>query len=96
MLGRRARHGVLGNLRMSRSSLLLRFSVLTLVLLVVIGAGLGWVLQRQMEQTALEQQAAEVAVVVNGVLSPRLALQISSPPPVPRLARAGRGWLVGS
>jgi signal transduction histidine kinase len=51
----------------------LRFSVLTLVLLVVIGAGLGWVLQRQMERTALEQQAAEVAVVVNGVLSPEVA-----------------------
>jgi signal transduction histidine kinase len=58
---------------MSRRSLLFRFSVLTFVLLLVIGSGLGWLLQRQMEHTALEQQAAEVAVVVEGVLSPQIA-----------------------
>lgn len=51
-----------------RGSLLLRFSLLSLVVLLFIAAGLGWVLDRQMERTALVQQADEVAVVVEGNL----------------------------
>ncbi len=74
MFRRSARQVARGKDFMARSSLLLRFSVLTLVLLLIIGAGLGWVLQRQMERTALEQQAAEIAVVVDGVLSRQLAV----------------------
>jgi signal transduction histidine kinase len=73
MLARTARLVVPWTQRMSRSSLLVRFSVISFVLLLVIGAGLGWLLQNQMEHTALEQQAAEVAVVVDGVLTPQVA-----------------------
>src|SRR5438045_1236735 len=51
----------------ARSSLLVRFSLLSLVVLLVIGVALGWMLQQQMERTALQQQAAEVAVVIDGV-----------------------------
>lgn len=61
-----------GERRVLRGSLLLRFSLLTLALLLVIGATLGWILQQQMERSALVQQADEVAVVVSGVLNPRV------------------------
>jgi signal transduction histidine kinase len=73
MYRRSAREVAKGKDFMARSSLLSRFSIVTLALLLVIGAGLGWVLQRQMESTALEQQATEVAVVLDGVLSRQLA-----------------------
>ena len=53
---------------LGRGSLLLRFSLLSLTVLVCIAFGLGTVLQREMEQDALHQQADEVAVVVQGVL----------------------------
>jgi signal transduction histidine kinase len=51
------------------SSLMVRFSLLSLVLLVLIGAGLGWVLQQQMEHAALVQQADEIAIVLDSTLS---------------------------
>jgi signal transduction histidine kinase len=57
-----------------RRSLLLRFSLLSLVVLLFIGAGLGWILDRQMESTALVQQADEVAVVVEGNLGNQVTL----------------------
>jgi len=62
--------GTLGWL--GRGSLLLRFSLLSLAVLALIAAGLGTVLQREMERDALHQQADEVAVVVRGVLGPHL------------------------
>jgi signal transduction histidine kinase len=51
------------------SSLLMRFSLLSLAVLVCIGGALGWMVQRQMEHTALVQQANEVSAVIEGVLS---------------------------
>jgi signal transduction histidine kinase len=60
---------VRGSRFVTRTSLLLRFSLLALSILLLIGAGLGWILQRQMEQTALRQQADEVAVVIDGTIS---------------------------
>lgn len=61
--------------QLMRRSLLLRFSVLSLVVLLCIAVGLGWVLQRQMEHTALVQQADEVAVVIDSVLGRHLTKQ---------------------
>lgn len=55
-----------------RGSLLLRFSLLSFLVLALIAAGLVTVLQRQMQQGALQQQASEVAVVVQGVIGPHL------------------------
>lgn len=49
-------------------SLLLRFSLLSLLVLALIAAGLAAVLQHELEQDALRQQADEIAVVVQGVL----------------------------
>lgn len=57
-----------------RGSLLLRFSLLSLVVLLCIAVGLGWMLERQMERTALVQQADEVAVVVEGNLGQQVTL----------------------
>lgn len=59
--------------RLMRGSLLLRFSLLSLSVLVLIALALGWVLQQEMDHTALVQQADEIAVVVAGGVSPRLA-----------------------
>jgi signal transduction histidine kinase len=53
-------------------SLLLRFSLLSLAVLLALALGLGWLLQRQMEQTALVQQADEIAVVVDSVMGPQV------------------------
>src|SRR5207302_9323653 len=50
-----------------RGNLLLRFSLLSLVVLLGIGLGLGWILQQQMERTALVQQADEISVVIDSV-----------------------------
>jgi signal transduction histidine kinase len=55
-----------------RRSLLLRFSMLSLAVLLCIAVGLGWVLQRQMEHTALVQQADEVAVVIDSTMGRHL------------------------
>lgn len=55
-----------------RGSLLLRFSLLSLAVLALIALGLATVLQREMEQDALHQQADEIAVVVQGVLGRHL------------------------
>src|SRR5690348_16743055 len=67
----------------TRGSLLQRFSLLSFVVLALIAAGLGWVVQRQMEHTALVQQADEVSVVVNGVftrhLTPRDLANVDQP-----------------
>lgn len=48
--------------------LLMRFALLSLVVLALIAVGLVIVLQRATEQNALHQQADEIAVVVQGVL----------------------------
>jgi signal transduction histidine kinase len=53
-------------------SLLLRFSLLSLVVLLCIALGLGWMLQHQMEHTALVQQANEIAVVLDSGLDGKL------------------------
>src|SRR5947209_384447 len=58
-----------------RRSLLLRFSVLSLAVLLCIGLGLGWLLDQQMEHSALVQQANEVAVVIDSVLGHHLTAQ---------------------
>src|SRR5207302_3914689 len=57
-----------------RGNLLLRFSLLSLVVLLGIGLGLGWILQQQMERTALVQQADEISVVIDSVLGRHLKL----------------------
>lgn len=54
---------------LGRSSLLLRFSVLSFVVLALIAAVLVWVLQQQLERSALDQQANEVAVVFDGTMA---------------------------
>jgi len=54
---------------LSRGSLLLRFSLLSMVALALIAVGLATVLEREMTQDALRQQADEVAVVVRGVFN---------------------------
>ena len=51
-----------------RGSLLLRFSLLSLIALALIAVGLAAALEREMTQDALRQQADEVAVVVHRVL----------------------------
>ena len=58
--------------RLMRRSLLLRFSVLSMAVLLCIALGLGWVLQRQMEHTALVQQADEIAVVIDSTTGRQL------------------------
>jgi len=52
---------------LGRGSLLLRFSLLSLVVLALIAAGLATTLEHEMTQDALRQQADKVAVVVRGV-----------------------------
>jgi signal transduction histidine kinase len=56
----------------NRGSLLLRFSLLSLVVLSLIAVGLASILQGQMERDALQQKADEVAVIVQGVLGRHL------------------------
>ena len=58
--------------RFVRGSLLVRFSLLSLVTLTLIAGGLVWVLQSEIEHNALVQQADEVAVVVDGMLGRHL------------------------
>src|SRR5690349_3144701 len=53
---------------LGRRSLLLRFSLLSFAVLALIAYGLATVLEGEMEQDALHQQADEVAVVVQGVI----------------------------
>jgi signal transduction histidine kinase len=62
-----------------RGSLLLRFSLLSLLVLTLIAAGLAAALQQQMAQDALRQQADEVAVIVQGVLGRHLKAPSLSP-----------------
>lgn len=57
---------------LGRGSLLVRFSLLSLVVVTLLAVALGWLIQRQMERTALTQQANEVAVVLDGMLSRQL------------------------
>jgi signal transduction histidine kinase len=52
-----------------RGSLLLQFSVLSLSVLTLIAVSLGWVIQREMENGALEQQTNEVAAILQGSLN---------------------------
>ncbi|MBV9280888.1 MAG: hypothetical protein JOZ41_12465, partial [Chloroflexi bacterium] len=54
---------------LGRGSLLLRFSLLTLGVLALIAAGLVWILQQQLQDNALRQQANEVAVVFDGTMA---------------------------
>src|SRR5579884_3687430 len=58
-----------------RGSLLLRFSLLSLLVLALIAVGLAAALQHELEQDALRQQADELAVVVQGVLGRHLTAQ---------------------
>src|SRR5437660_158011 len=67
-----------------RGSLLLRFSLLSLVVLAFIAIGLGTVIQREMEQDALVQQADEVAVVLQGMLGRHLTAASLAAAPQPR------------
>lgn len=55
--------------RLGRGSLLLRFSLLSLAVLTLIAAGLAWLLQQQLEDNAMAQQANEVAVVLQGTMA---------------------------
>jgi signal transduction histidine kinase len=57
---------------LGRGSLLLRFSLLSLVVLALIAVGLASVLQREMEHDALVQQADEVATIMAGVIPHQL------------------------
>jgi signal transduction histidine kinase len=57
---------------LGRGSLLLQFSVLSLTLLALIAVSLGWVIQREMENGALEQQTNEVAAILQGSLNGQL------------------------
>lgn len=66
-----------------RSSLLVRFSLLSLAVLLCIALGLGWLIQRQMEHTALVQQADEIAVVVDGALGQKLTVRDLNGPAIP-------------
>jgi signal transduction histidine kinase len=61
--------------RFMRRSLLFRFSLLSLAVLLCIALGLGWILQRQMERTALTQQADEIAVVIDSMMGRQLTAQ---------------------
>lgn len=74
--------------RLMHGSLLLRFSLLSMAVLVFIAATLGWVLQGQMEHDALVQQADEVTAIVDGVVGRHLSshsLEVASQP-------AQRAW----
>jgi two-component system NarL family sensor kinase len=55
-----------------RGSLLLQFSVLSLTVLALIAVSLGWIIQREMENGALEQQTNEVAAILQGSLNGQL------------------------
>jgi signal transduction histidine kinase len=80
---------------LGRGSLLLRFSLLSLVALALIALGLGWVLQQQMESNALEQQANEVAVVLEGTMSRHLTARDVSVA-AGRTQRSRWQWLAGT
>ena len=77
---------------LGRGSLLLRFSLLSLVALALIAAGLATVLEREMTQDALRQQADEVAVVVQGVFGRHLTAATRLKPAWRPSARA---WWAG-
>jgi signal transduction histidine kinase len=67
-------------------SLLLRFSLLSGAVLLCIAVGLGAILQRQMEHTALVQQADEIGVVITSDLGRHLTpadLRVSGRPGIP-------------
>ncbi len=77
---------------LERGSLLLRFSLLSLVALALIAVGQAAALEHEMTQDALRQQADEVAVVVQGVLGPRLSAMTRL---APALRPSDRAWWAG-
>ena len=75
-----------------RGSLLLRFSLLSLLVLALIAFGLATALENEMEQDALHQQADEITVIVQGVAGQSLRATTLTPATSPR-ARAWWGGL---
>src|SRR5919197_2844570 len=73
---------------LGRGSLLLRFSLLSLVVLTLIAVGLATMLQRELEHDALIQQADEVATIMDGVVGHRLRPNTIAH----ALQPAGRAW----
>ena len=55
-----------------RLSLLVKFSVASFVLLACIGVGIGWLLDRQLEDSALRREAEGAASQVQHILNPAL------------------------
>ncbi len=78
--------------RLGRGSLLLRFSLLSMVALALIAVGLAAALEREMTQDALRQQADEVAVVVQGVFGRHMTATARLRPAVRASERA---WWAG-
>ncbi|HEY0071518.1 MAG TPA: hypothetical protein VGE04_16250, partial [Chloroflexia bacterium] len=58
----------------SRLSLLVKFSVVSFLLLAAIGVSIGWLLDRQLEDSALRQEAQGAASQVQHILNPALTL----------------------
>src|SRR5437763_788918 len=73
---------------LGRRSLLLRFSLLSLVVLTLIAVGLATMLQRELEHDALVQQADEVATIMDGVVGHHLRPNTIAH----ALQPAGRAW----
>jgi signal transduction histidine kinase len=73
---------------LGRGSLLLRFSLLSLVVLTLIAVGLATMLQRELEHDALVQQADEVATIMDGVVGHHLRPNTIAH----ALQPAGRAW----
>jgi len=76
-----------------RGSLLVRFSLLSLVALTLIAVGLAAALEREMTKDALGQQAGEAAVVVHGVLDPHLLKATTRL--VPAVQPRAQAWWAG-
>ena len=68
----RIRNLISRSAQLVRVSLLLRFSLLSAAVLMLIAVGLASLLEMQLEQDALTQQADEVAAIVQGVVGPHL------------------------
>jgi len=77
---------------LGRGSLLLRFSLLSMVALALIAVGLATVLEREMTQDALQQQADEVTIVVQGVFGRHVTATTRLAPAARSKARA---WWAG-
>ncbi len=77
---------------LGRGSLLLRFSLLSLVALTLIAVVLATALERELTQDALRQQADEVAIVVQGVFGRHLTRAASL---APALRSGERAWWAG-